>query len=73
MKKALPSEEQLKNTLYDKVTYRFAQNEKILCGIIYAIVVAFKPKVPLDTAFAHYHSELIYISLWWVLEKVKKN
>ena len=43
--------------------YRFSQNEKIFCGIIYAIVVAFKPKAPLKTAFANYNNELIYISL----------
>ena len=28
--------------------------------------------MPLDTAFANYHSDLIYISLWGILEKVKK-
>ena len=39
------------------------KNEKIFCGIIYAIVDAFKLKVPLETGFAHYHSELIYTSL----------
>ena len=73
MKKALLSEEQLKNIFYDKVTYRFAQNEKILCGIIFAITIAFEPKAPLDAAFTNYHNELIYISMWWILEKVKKN
>ena len=39
--------------------YRFSQNEKIFCGII----VAFKPKAPLNTAFANYNNELIYILL----------
>ena len=42
--------------------YRFTQDEKIFFGIIYAIVVAFKPKAPLNAAFANYHNELIYIS-----------
>ena len=50
--------------------YRFTQDEKIFFGIIYAIVVAFKPKAPLNAAFANYHNELIYILLWWILEKV---
>ena len=43
--------------------YRFSQNQKIVCSIIYAIVVAFKPKAPLNTAFANYNNELTYISL----------
>ena len=43
--------------------YRFSQNEKIFCGIIYAIVVAFKPKAPLNTVFANYNNKLIYILL----------
>ena len=66
MKKALLSEERLKNIFYDtseSYIYRLAQNEKILSRVIFAIVVASKPKVPLNAAFSNYHNELIYISL----------
>ena len=65
-----------KHIFYDiseRHIYRFAQNEKILCGIIFAITIAFEPKAPLDAAFTNYHNELIYISMWWILEKEKKN
>ena len=46
---------------YQKVIY--TDLLKISPGIIFAKVVAFKPKAPLNAAFANYHNKLIYISL----------